>query len=104
MFYGRGVLNSPWGMLKTCLKFDYGECCKKHTVLIVGNFGNGKINIFDIDNGSYISSLKDCYGNTISIDSLWGLVLNNDGKSIIFTAGIDDENHGLTGFLKNQKC
>lgn len=104
MFYGRGVLNAPWGMLKTCFEYESCGCCTKQNVLVVGNFGDGIINVFDLDTGNFIVSFQDYYGNTIFIDSLWGLALNDDGKSIIFAAGVDSESHGLAGLLKNHKC
>jgi len=43
-------------------------------------------------------------GNPLSIDGLWGLAAGNDGsggssQAIYFSAGPDDESHGLFGVI-----
>ncbi len=89
----RGHLNSPWGMIY------------KHKKLYVGNFGDGKINIYDTKSGNLLTALQDMHNNDIIIDHLWGLF--DDGKKIFFAAGINDEEDGLIGKLTNtcpKKC
>lgn len=93
-FYGRGVLNSPWALVQTCMLVND----HKKNVLLVGNFGNGVINVFDFNHGTFLFPLKDCNKNTIAIDGLWGLTQHHG--ELIFAAGIDDEAHGLMGLLK----
>jgi len=95
-----GVLNAPWGLAKA--PADFGPFSG---ALLVGNFGDGRISAFDIDTGSFLGQLGESKGNPITIDGLWGLSFGNDldaGKANIlyFTAGIDDENHGLFGSLE----
>ena len=85
-------MNAPWALL-------FSKCDK---FLYVGNFGDGRINVFDLYTGWFIKPLKDCHGNIISIDGLWGLVWNNE--AIGFAAGIDDEMNGLIGELIPCSC
>jgi uncharacterized protein (TIGR03118 family) len=72
--------------------------------LLIGNFGDGKINVYDPVTGKFLETLKDSQGNEISIDGLWALIKGNGGdggnaQGIFFTAGSDDEMHGLFGVL-----
>lgn len=97
-FATKGTLNSPWGMAKAPDGFNQGE-----DAILIGNFGDGRINIFSKD-GDYMGQLKD--GDvTISIDGLWSLVFPSNGvpsgdqNQLFFTAGPDDEVHGLFGYL-----
>jgi uncharacterized protein (TIGR03118 family) len=99
-FQGRvisnGALNSPWGLaVAPSVWGDFGGA------LLVGNFGDGKINAFDL-NGVLLGTLSDSGGNPISIDGLWGLRFGNGGNGgapnqLFFTAGPEDESHGLFG-------
>jgi uncharacterized protein (TIGR03118 family) len=61
--------------------------------LLVGNFGNGRINIFDPDTGEFIKPLEKSNGNILVIDGLWGLSFS--GNDLYITAGVEDEAHGL---------
>jgi uncharacterized protein (TIGR03118 family) len=79
--------------------------------LLVGNFGDGRINVFNPNNGQFLSQLTDSNKNPISIEGLWGLTFGNGGQggnsnTLYFTAGISDgvnhstrEGHGLFGSL-----
>jgi uncharacterized protein (TIGR03118 family) len=94
-----GALDSPWGLALAPAGFDNvgGD-------LLVGNFGDGRINVFDPVSGAFQGQLKDPDGETIRIDGLWGLKFGNGGKggdagTLYFTAGIDHEQHGLFGSL-----
>lgn len=98
----RGHLNAPWGL--ALAPSDFGAFSGK---LLVGNFGNGQINAFDLkDSGpaEYEGKL-DSNGSPITIDGLWALQFGNGGvagptTSLFFTAGPDDENHGLFGKIE----
>jgi hypothetical protein len=68
-FASRGTLNSPWGVTRA--SFAFGPFSGK---ILVGNFGNGHISVFDND-GTFVDQLEDAYGNPISIDGLWTLTL-----------------------------
>jgi len=81
-----GSLNAPWGMVAV-----------EGTHLLVGNFGDGKVYLYNLESGELITSLKDRNGNQVVLDGLWGLELVNG--NLFFAAGIDDEEHGLIGVL-----
>ena len=94
------VLNAPWGLAKA--PADFGEFSG---ALLVGNFGDGRISAFDPTTGLLLGQLNDSMGDPIAIDGLWGLTFGNDANAghantLYFTAGIDDENHGLFGSLE----
>lgn len=98
-----GPLNAPWGV--TLAPPGWAGLSN---ALLVGNFGNGAINAFDAASGNFIDALHDSLGNTLAIDGLWAidffrpvLVDPNPGQPprLFFTAGLDDEAHGLFGSL-----
>jgi len=72
--------------------------------LLVGNFGNGRISAFNPTNGAYLGQLRNADGVAITIDGLWGLRFGNGTagtpNSLIFTAGIGEEGHGLMGIIE----
>jgi uncharacterized protein (TIGR03118 family) len=88
-----GTLNAPWGMVIAPASF--GNFAGK---LLVGNFGDGKINVFDPNTGAFMGQLKDDAGGLIKIDGLWALHSGANG-TITFSAGSDDEHHGLLGSI-----
>ncbi len=88
-----GPLNAPWGM--TIAPPGFGGL---DGALLVGNFGDGKINAFDIATGAPLGPLKGTDGEDIVIDGLWAI----DGYPrgvVTFTAGPDDETNGLVGTI-----
>jgi uncharacterized protein (TIGR03118 family) len=96
-----GALNSPWGLSLAPEGFGRFE-----GDLLVGNFGDGRINVYDPDNGVLIDSLRDVSGNPIEIDGLWALRTGNGGQGgdpddLYFTAGIAGEQHGLFGEISS---
>jgi uncharacterized protein (TIGR03118 family) len=100
-FAAAGALNSPWGIAQA----PAGSGLPLHAIL-VGNFGDGRINVFD-STGTYLGPLQG-NGQPIVIEGLWALdfPFNENpafgpGK-LYFTAGPKGEQHGLFGFLKNQ--
>ncbi|WPU97043.1 TIGR03118 family protein [Mucilaginibacter sabulilitoris] len=96
-FASQGSLNSPWGITHA----PAGFAATTETIL-VGNFGDGKINIFDM-NGDFKGQLQ-ANGKAISIEGLWALdfvkMTPTAGSNLYFTAGPGGEAHGLFGFLK----
>ncbi len=99
----RGRLNAPWG-----LALAPGNFGRFGGDLLVGNFGDGTINAFSQSpTGLYIPAgqLRDSStGNPIAIDGLWALGFGNGAasgptNSLYFTAGPDDESHGLFGSI-----
>jgi uncharacterized protein (TIGR03118 family) len=99
-----GMLNSPWGMVVAPQFFgDYGGS------LLVGNFGDGSINAFDLSSGNYLGTILNPAGNPERIEGLWALQFGNgknggDANLLYFTAGpafggrVGD--HGLFGSLQ----
>jgi uncharacterized protein (TIGR03118 family) len=98
-FASRGPLNSPWGLVRPPAGFGTLE-----NTILVGNFGDGHINAFDPASGLFVGQLTD--GNTpLTIDGLWGLSFGNGGNAggvntLFFTAGPNEEMHGLFGMLQ----
>lgn len=93
----RGKLNAPWGM--TLAPAGFGKFSNR---LLVGNFGDGRINAYDLATGTFIGQLKGVDHRPIQIDGLWGLAFGNGLMSqpvntLFFAAGPDDEHHGLYG-------
>jgi uncharacterized protein (TIGR03118 family) len=90
-------LNAPWGLALAPADFTgFGN------QLMVGNFGDGRINVYDPIDGRHRGLLKVADGTPIEIDGLWGLSFGNGGSAgpknqLFFTAGPDDEAHGLFG-------
>ncbi len=97
-----GQLNSPWGLALAPASF--GRFSKD---LLVGNFGNGRINAYDPKTGERVGQLKSQAGDPIVIDGLWALEFGNDATAgpsnvLFFTAGIDGEMHGLFGKIQSE--
>jgi uncharacterized protein (TIGR03118 family) len=98
-FASQGTLNSPWGIEQAPAGFNQGQ-----NAILVGNFGDGRINVYD-STGIYKGQLKDKNG-PIAINGLWAIIFpqNNipagDQNQLFFTAGPQEENHGLFGYLK----
>ena len=89
----RTELNSPWGLALAPNNFGaFGGA------LLVGNFGNGRINAFDLNTGAFLGRLSQRDGQPLGFDGLWGLFFID--KRLYFTAGIADEAHGLFGVIK----
>jgi uncharacterized protein (TIGR03118 family) len=92
-----GPLNAPWGMAIAPASFGtFGSS------LLVGNFGDGRINSFNSTTGAFLGTLNDPLGNPISIDGLWAIMFGNgagggDTTSLYFTSGPSGETHGLLG-------
>jgi uncharacterized protein (TIGR03118 family) len=92
-----GRLNSPWGL--ALAPADFGLFSN---ALLVGNFGNGRINAYDLNTGEFLGQLRDQTNTPITIDGLWALGFGNDANAgkhneLFFTAGINDEADGLFG-------
>src|SRR5262249_11668124 len=95
-----GHLKAPWGM--AIAPASFGTLAG---TLWIRNFGEGHINVFDPTSGAFIEQVRDSKtGKPIVIDGLWGLIVGNGGNGgdpgkLYFTAGPNDEQHGLLGSL-----
>jgi uncharacterized protein (TIGR03118 family) len=105
-FLGRvaqhGQLNAPWGLAWAPASFGrFGGD------LLVGNFGDGQINAYqEMQNGHFEhrGTLHVATHGKLAIDGLWALEFGNAGsngdpQTLFFTAGIQDEAHGLFGTI-----
>lgn len=97
-FATQGSLDSPWGM--TIAPSTFGRLAGD---LLIGNFGDGRIHAFDPLTGQPRGTLRSASGRPLTIDGLWGLVVGDPAAggadSLWFSAGPDDEQHGLLGVL-----
>ncbi|HZE48926.1 MAG TPA: TIGR03118 family protein, partial [Jatrophihabitantaceae bacterium] len=98
-FASRGVLNSPWGL--AIAPNSFGSFAGD---VLIGNFGDGRIHAFDPNTGHLRGTLVDAKHKPIAIDGLWGLIVGDavagGADSVWFSAGPDDESHGLLGVLR----
>ena len=130
-FASRGALNAPWGVawapegwLSTADMSSgsdkgsedndgmgsgkFGEDGKhmSEPVVLVGNFGDGRINVFS-PVGEFLGQLRS-HNKTIVIDGLWSLgfppatATTIDQNRLYFTAGPADEADGIFGYLIKQ--
>ena len=92
----RGALDSPWGL--ALAPAGFGQFSGD---LLVGNFGNGHVNVYSPATGAHLGQLRRANGRPIVIDGLWGLQFGNGNAAktnqLIFSAGPDGEAHGLLG-------
>jgi uncharacterized protein (TIGR03118 family) len=97
-----GQLNAPWGL--ALAPSSFGRFAGD---LLVGNFGDGQINAYEeLPNGHFAhrGELRSSGGRSISIDGLWALQFGKAGNNgpagtLFFTAGPDEETHGLFGSI-----
>jgi uncharacterized protein (TIGR03118 family) len=89
----RGRLNSPWGLALAPQGFG-----RASGELLVGNFGDGRINVFDPNTGQSFGPLAQPDATPLVFDGLWALLFVD--TDLYFTAGIADEQHGLFGEIE----
>jgi uncharacterized protein (TIGR03118 family) len=94
----RGPLDEPWGLAIAPSGFGpFGGD------LLVGNLGNGWINVFNPENGRYLGPLRNANGTPVAIDGLWGLRFGNSSfggaSSLVFSSGPNGYADGLVGVL-----
>jgi uncharacterized protein (TIGR03118 family) len=70
--------------------------------ILVGNFGDGRISVFDHSTGRFLGRLTGGDGDSIVIPGLWGMRFGNGAfgagtNTLFFTAGINNEADGLFG-------
>ncbi len=93
-----GPLNAPWGMAMAPQGFGSfsGD-------LLVGNFGDGRINAFDPTTGDMLGTLTDASTTKpIHIPGLWGIAFGNNAfnqspTTLYYAAGPDMKSQGLYG-------
>jgi uncharacterized protein (TIGR03118 family) len=101
-----GQLNAPWGL--TLAPDNFGRFSSD---LLIGNFGDGQINAFRLQpagNYTHAGELRGSNGKSLAVDGLWSLQFgkgatnNGPTNTLFFTAGPDDESHGLFGTITAQ--
>jgi uncharacterized protein (TIGR03118 family) len=95
-FASEGRLDSPWAVALAPTSFGVAG-----GNILVGNFGNGRINEFDASSGKFLGQLRSSSGSPLTIPDLWGLrfptgSLNAVPNALYFTAGT---NHGADGLF-----
>jgi uncharacterized protein (TIGR03118 family) len=113
----RGPLDSPWGL--AFAPDDFGNISN---TLLVGNFGNGLINVFQIDTNTNHTNKEECpnptvqaefqgaigdadtEGDPLRIEGLWAIVFGPgqggfSSQTLFFTAGPIKETLGAFGML-----
>ncbi len=103
-----GNLNAPWGIAFAPASF--GVFSKD---LLVGNFGDGMINVYDPKTFAFLGQLMDSTGKALNYPSLWELltggttvsgttsVSGGDTSTVYLTAGLANEAHGLFAGIAN---
>ena len=94
----RGPLNSPWGIAQA--PQDFGDASG---ALLIGNFGDGRIQAYDAKNSRFLGQLGDAHHKAVTIPGLWALKFGNGvigaPNALLFTAGPAKGTHGLFGEL-----
>lgn len=93
-----GVLNAPWGLAQAPAGFgSFGGD------LLVGNFGNGRINAFNPITGRFAGSMFSDQGRPVRIDGLWGLdfgtAATGGTNTLLFSSGPNGQADGLIGSI-----
>jgi len=98
-----GHLSSPWGIAKAPASF--GQFAGD---ILVGNFGDGRINAYNPSTGHWLGVLSDADGNPIINPGLWTVTfsgpmdqtaLGADPDTLYITAGLEGPTHELAGLF-----
>jgi uncharacterized protein (TIGR03118 family) len=92
-----GALNAPWGL--ALAPADFGTFSN---ALLVGNFGDGKVNAYDAAAGTPLGVLVDTNSAAPGSPGLWGIAFGNDADSqphntLFFASGINGGADGVYG-------
>jgi uncharacterized protein (TIGR03118 family) len=101
-FASAGVLNAPWGIALAPAGFGSLE-----GDLLIGNFGDGTINIFAPNGSSLATSMGALTvnnGGTLTVPGLWSLVFGDGDPdkpltTLFYTAGFADQTDGVFGSI-----
>jgi uncharacterized protein (TIGR03118 family) len=94
---GTPQLNLPWGVV--IAPAGFGTFAND---LLVGNFGDGKINAFDPNTGAFLGTVSGFNGPLVN-SGLWSLAVRTGGtfntSAVYFMAGINNQADGLFGAI-----
>jgi len=101
-FASGGALNAPWGI--ALAPTGFGSIAGD---VLIGNFGDGKINIFTANGkqlATSVGSLTGSNGQALSFPGLWSLAFGNGDsdmpwKPVFYTAGFADQTGGDFGSI-----
>ena len=96
----RGNLNAPWGMAMAPGNFGPFS-----NMLLVGNFGNGRINAYDPDTGHFKGVVRGTDNKPFKFQGLWGMSFGNGDtagptNTLFFASGPENEAAGLFGSIR----
>ena len=107
-FASGGRLDFPWGVTAAPKGF-----VPSTNVVLIGNFGDGRINVFDAVTGNFAGQLGDEFGLPIELPGLWAIGFPSrphfngiprftdfHPPTMFFTAGIFGEEDGLFGTIR----
>jgi uncharacterized protein (TIGR03118 family) len=114
-FASMGQLNAPWGLTMAPVSFfkddmddedSDGHGHGNQPVLLVGNFGDGRINAYRAD-GKFLGQLRGEH-DPLTIDGLWAIrfppsTSTIDPNRLYFNAGPDNETDGIFGYIMTEK-
>jgi hypothetical protein len=100
-----GNLNAPWGVAIAPAGFGIfgGD-------LLIGNFGDGIINVYNPTTFAFLGQLTDGTGKALSYPSLWEIAFGEsnatpagagDPNTLYIAAGLANEAHGLFAAIAN---
>jgi uncharacterized protein (TIGR03118 family) len=102
-FAQHGHLSSPWGVALAPASF--GEFADR---ILIGNFGNGRINAYDQATGHWLGVLSDAKGDPIVNPGLWSVTFSGtpsahaahaDPDTLYITAGLLGPTHENAGLF-----
>ena len=101
-FASAGALNAPWGI--AVAPSGWGSLAGN---VLIGNFGDGKINIFTTNGtqlATSVGALKGSNGQPFAFPGLWSLVFGNGDSdkpltTLFYTAGFASQTDGVFGTI-----
>lgn len=93
-------LRAPWGL--AIAPPNFGPFGGK---MLIANFGDGTIAVYDLVSGLFVDFLRDNLGRALSVDGVWGLTFGNgvalgDSNALYFAAGPNVELDGAFGTIR----
>jgi uncharacterized protein (TIGR03118 family) len=92
-----GKLNAPWGIALAPANFG-----TLSSALLIGNFGDGRVNGYDISSGRFLGTVSNATGTPIATPGLWGIAFGNDAANqphgtLFYAAGNGGQVNGNFG-------